>query len=87
MEIFVSYERGVKKVCLVGIKSRHRNLPTIEEILDIFTCTVLGDKFIPDFNQNVLMNIYGFKIQSLQYSLVGELHQIFESINTIFVTM
>jgi hypothetical protein len=58
MEIFVSYERGVKKLCLVGIKSRHRNLPTInEEIRDIFTCTVLGDKFIPDFNQNVLMNI------------------------------
>lgn len=25
IEMFISHERGVKKLCLVGIKSRHRN--------------------------------------------------------------
>ncbi|ADI64973.1 hypothetical protein [Trichormus azollae] len=62
--MFVSHEQGVKKLCLLAIKSRHRKLPR-EEIRDIFTRAVLGDKLIPDFNQKVLMKICGFKIQFL----------------------
>jgi hypothetical protein len=62
--MFGSHEQVVKKLCLLGIKSRHRNLP-IEEIRDIFTRAVLGDKLIPDFNQKVLMKICGFKIHVL----------------------
>ncbi|BAZ85431.1 hypothetical protein [Dolichospermum compactum] len=77
MERFISHERGVKKLCLVGIKSRHRNL-TIQEIRDLFTRAVLGEKFTPDFQpKGINENMW---IQD-SISLAGELHQIFESIN------
>ncbi|MDB9308942.1 hypothetical protein PN471_09880 [Aphanizomenon sp. CS-733/32] len=77
MERFVSHERGVKKLCLVGIKSRHRNF-TIQEIRDLFTRAVLGEKFTPDFPpKGINENMW---IQD-SISLAGELHQIFESIN------
>ncbi|MBD2292205.1 hypothetical protein H6G06_01595 [Anabaena sphaerica FACHB-251] len=77
LEMFISHEKGVKKLCLVGIKSRHRNF-TIQEIRDIFTRAVLGEKFTPDFQpKGINENMW---IQD-SISLAGELHQIFESIN------
>ena len=77
IERFISHERGVKKLCLVGIKSRHRNF-SIQEIRDIFTRAVLGEKFTPDFQpKGINENMW---IQD-SISLAGELHQLFESIN------
>jgi hypothetical protein len=77
IERFISHEQGVKKLCLIGIKSRHRNL-TIQEIRDLFTRAVLGEKFTPDFQpKGIKENMW---IQD-SISLAGELHQLFESIN------
>ena len=77
IERFISHERGVKKLCLIGIKSRNRNF-TIQEIRDLFTRAVLGEKFTPDFQpKGIDENMW---IQD-SISLAGELHQIFESIN------
>ncbi|MTJ09849.1 hypothetical protein [Anabaena sp. UHCC 0204] len=74
---FISHERGVKKLCLIGIKSRHRNL-SIQEIRDLFIRAVLGEKFTPDFQpKGINENMW---IQD-SISLAGELHQLFESIN------
>jgi hypothetical protein len=77
IERFISHERGVKKLCLIGIKSRNRN-STIQEIRNLFTRAVLGEKFTPDFQpKGIKENMW---IQD-SISLAGELHQIFESIN------
>ena len=77
IERFIGHERGVKKLCLIGIKSRNRNF-TIQEIRDLFTRAVLGEKFTPDFQpKGIDENMW---IQD-STSLAGELHQIFESIN------
>ena len=77
IERFISHERGIKKLCLVGIKSRHRNF-SIQEIRDLFTRAVLGEKFTPDFQpKGINENMW---VQD-SISLAGELHQIFESIN------
>jgi hypothetical protein len=77
LEMFISHDKGVKKLCLTGIKFRHRNL-TIEEIRNKFTRAVLGEKFTPDFQaKGINENMW---IQD-SISLAGELHQIFESIN------
>ncbi len=77
IERFISHEKGVKKLCLVGIKFRHPNF-TIQEIRNIFTRAILGEKFTPDFYpKGIDENMW---IQD-SISLAGELHQIFESIN------
>jgi hypothetical protein len=77
LEMFISHEKGVKKLCLAGIKSRHRNF-TIQEIRDKFIRAVLGEKFTPDFQpKGINENMW---IQD-SISLAGELHQIFASIN------
>ncbi|NET02141.1 MAG: hypothetical protein F6K61_16525 [Sphaerospermopsis sp. SIO1G1] len=77
LEMFISHDGGVKKLSLVGIKSRHRNL-TIQEIRDKFTRAVLGEKYTPDFQPtSINENMW---IQD-SISLAGELHQIFASIN------
>jgi hypothetical protein len=77
IERFISHERGVKKLCLIGIKSRNRN-STIQEIRNLFTRAVLGEKFTPDFQpKGIKENMW---IQD-SISLAGELHQLFESIN------
>ncbi len=77
MERLISHERGVKKLCLIGIKSRHQNF-SIQEIRDLFTRAVLGEKFTPDFQpKGINENMW---IQD-SISLAGELHQIFEPIN------
>ncbi|MDK2408538.1 hypothetical protein QHH03_04990 [Aphanizomenon sp. 202] len=77
IERFISHERGVKKLCLIGIKSRNRN-STIQEIRNLFTRAVLGEKFTPDFQpKGINENMW---VQD-SISLAGELHQIFESIN------
>lgn len=77
IEKFISHEQGVKKLCLIGIKSRHRNF-SIQEIRNIFTRAVLGEKFTPDFQpKGIDENMW---IQD-SISLAGELHQLFELIN------
>ncbi|TAE55993.1 MAG: hypothetical protein EAZ87_19215 [Nostocales cyanobacterium] len=77
LEMFISHDRGVKKLCLVGIKSRHKNF-TIQETRDKFTRAVLGEKYTSDFQPtSINENMW---IQD-SISLAGELHQTFESIN------
>jgi hypothetical protein len=77
IEKFISHDQGVKKLCLIGIKSRHRNF-SIQEIRNIFTRAVLGEKFTPDFQPKGINE--SMWIQD-SISLAGELHQLFESIN------
>lgn len=77
LEMLVAHERGVKKLCLVGIKSRHRGA-SVEEIRRVFTRAVLAEKFRVDFHAQG--NDENMWIQD-SISLAGELHQIFESTN------
>jgi hypothetical protein len=77
LEMFISHDKGVKKLCLTGIKFRHRNL-TIEEIRNKFIRAVLGDKFTPNFQPKGINE--SMWIQD-SISLAGELHQLFESIS------
>jgi hypothetical protein len=80
LEMFISHEKGVKKLCLIGIKSRHQNF-TIQEIRDKFIRAVLGEKNTPDFQpKGINENMW---IQD-SISLAGELHQIFASINICY---
>ncbi|WP_235602641.1 hypothetical protein [Nodularia spumigena] len=77
LEMLVVHERGVKKLCLVGIKSRHRGA-SVEEIRRVFTRAVLAEKFRVDFHPQG--NDENMWIQD-SISLARELHQIFESTN------
>jgi len=77
LEMLVAHERGVKKLCLVGIKSRHRGA-SVEEIRRVFTRAVLAEKFRVDFQPQG--NDENMWIQD-SISLAGELHLIFESTN------
>ncbi|QSJ21081.1 hypothetical protein JYQ62_33320 [Nostoc sp. UHCC 0702] len=77
LEMFIVHERGVKKLCLAGIKSRHRGAP-LEEIRRIFTRAVLGEKYRADFHPKG--NDENMWIQD-SISLAAELHQIFSFIN------
>ncbi|AFY41638.1 hypothetical protein [Nostoc sp. PCC 7107] len=77
LEMFAAHERGVKKLCLAGIKSRHYGAPK-EEIRYVFARAVLAEKFRVDFHFfGVDENMW---IQD-SISLAGELHQLFESIS------
>lgn len=77
VEMFVAHNRGLKKLCLAGIKSRNRGV-SWEEIQRVFVRAVLAEKFSPDFKpKGTDENMW---IQD-SISLAGELHQIFESIN------
>ncbi|MDB9323972.1 hypothetical protein PN483_21590 [Nodularia spumigena CS-591/04] len=75
LEMLVVHERGVKKLCLVGIKSRHRGA-SVEEIRRVFTRAVLAEKYSLDFHPQG--NDENMWIQD-SISLAGGLHQIFES--------
>ncbi|AFY34970.1 hypothetical protein [Calothrix sp. PCC 7507] len=77
IKMFIAHERGVKKLCLAGIKSRHRGA-SLEEIRHIFACAVLAEKFSPDFQLKGVDEIMWIQDS---ITLAGELHQIFESIN------
>jgi hypothetical protein len=77
LEMLVAHERGVKKLCLVGIKSRHRGA-SVEEIRRVFTRAVLAEKFRVDFYPQG--NDENLWIQD-SISLVAKLHKIFESTN------
>ena len=48
IEMFITHERGVKKLCLAGIKYRHRGFNR-KAIRQIFVRAVLGEKFSADF--------------------------------------
>jgi len=77
IKMFAAHERGIKKLCLAGIKSRHRGVSK-EEIRFIFARALLGEKFSPNFQSiGVDESIW---IQD-SISLANELHQLFESIN------
>ncbi len=77
IKIFIAHERGIKKLCLAGIKSRHRGAD-LEEIRHIFAGAVLREKFSPDFQLKGVDEIMWIQDS---ITLAGELHQIFESIN------
>jgi len=75
--MFAAHERGIKKLCLAGIKSRHRGVSK-EEIRCIFARALLAEKFSPNF-QSIGVDESMWIQDSI--SLAGELHQLFESIN------
>ena len=77
VEMAASHDRGIKKLCLAGIKSRNRGVP-LEEIRLHFARAVLAEKFLPGFQPTG-----GDETMWIQDSitLAGELHQILESVN------
>ncbi|MBE9050266.1 hypothetical protein IQ243_07555 [Nostocales cyanobacterium LEGE 11386] len=77
LEMFTAHERGVKKLCLAGIKSRHRGASQ-EEIRGIFCRAVLAERWRVDFQPTG--NDEDMWIQD-SITLAAELHFIFESIN------
>ncbi|HLP90648.1 MAG TPA: hypothetical protein VK184_18965 [Nostocaceae cyanobacterium] len=76
IEIAANHDRGVKKLCLAGIKWRHPQA-TFAEIRLLFSRAVLGEKFHPNFQP--ISNHESMWIQD-SISLAGELHQIFDLI-------
>jgi hypothetical protein len=77
IEWYASHDRGVKKLCLTGIKWRHRNAQ-FEEIRLLFARAVLAEKFSPDFQPT--SNNETMWIQD-SIALAGSLHLLLESIN------
>jgi hypothetical protein len=77
IEIAIAHNRGVRKLCLAGIKSRHRGA-SLKEIEKQFARAVLSEKFSPGFQPQG-----GDETMWIQdsISLAGELHQILESVN------
>ncbi|MEM7595699.1 MAG: hypothetical protein AAF383_30065, partial [Cyanobacteria bacterium P01_A01_bin.83] len=77
IEMAASHDRGIKKLCLAGIKSRDRDA-SLEEIRLHFARAVLAEKFLPGFQPTG-----GDETMWIQdsISLAGELHQILESVN------
>lgn len=77
VEMAASHDRGIKKLCLAGIKSRNRGVP-LEEIRLHFARAVLAEKFLPGFQPTG-----GDETMWIQDSitLAGELHQILQSVN------
>jgi hypothetical protein len=77
IKMLIAHNRGVKKLCLAGIKSRHRGVP-LEQIRQIFVRAVLAEKFSPDFHPRGIDEIMWIQDS---IALAGEMHQLFESIN------
>lgn len=77
IKILIAHERGVKKLCLTGIKFRHPS-SSLEEIRQIFARAVLGEKFSAEFPLKSINE--SMWIQD-SISLAGELHKIFDSID------
>lgn len=77
VEMFATHDRGVKKLCLAGVKMRHRGA-TFEEIRLHFARAVLGEKYDPSFQPKG-----GDETIWIQDSiaLAGELHSFLESVN------
>ncbi|MFB2772674.1 hypothetical protein ACE1AT_25860 [Pelatocladus sp. BLCC-F211] len=77
VEMFAAHERGVKKLCLAGVKMRHRDAP-MALIRSLFARALLGEKYHPSFQPTG-----GDETIWIQDSiaLAGELHQILESVN------
>jgi hypothetical protein len=77
IKILIAHERGVKKLCLTGIKFRHPS-SSLEEIRQIFARAVLGEKFSAEFPLKSINE--SMWIQD-SISLAGELHKIFDSMD------
>ena len=77
VEMAASHDRGIKKLCLAGIKSRNRGVP-LEEIRLHFARAVLAEKFPLGFQPTG-----GDETVWIQDSitLAGKLHQVLESLN------
>ncbi len=95
IEIAIAHNRGVRKLCLAGIKSRHRGA-SLKEIRLQFARAVLSEKFPPGFQPQGGESVAGTetdpgKLKNSEsdetmwiqdsISLAGELHQILESVN------
>ncbi|WGV28651.1 hypothetical protein [Halotia branconii] len=77
IKMFAAHDSGIKKLCLAGIKLRHRDAP-LEEIRRIFARAMLAEKFSLEFElKGVDESMW---IQD-SITLAGELHQLFVSIN------
>ncbi len=77
IELYATHDRGVKKLCLTGIKWRHRNAQ-LEKIRLLFARAVLAEKFSPDFEPT--SSDETMWIQD-SITLAGTLHLLLESIN------
>lgn len=77
LNMFIAHDHGIKKLCLMGIKFRHRNAP-LSQIRQVFARAVLGEKFDPEIK--LTGTDEKMWIQD-SISLAGELHILFESIN------
>ncbi|MBW4632522.1 MAG: hypothetical protein KME30_11675 [Iphinoe sp. HA4291-MV1] len=80
VQMVATHNRGVRKLCLTGIKWRHPNTP-IEEIRLLFAHAVLAEKFHSDFQPTGID-----ETMWIQDSIAKacELHQLFESINMLY---
>ena len=77
IEIAATHDRGVRKLCLAGIKWRLGSAP-IEEIRLMFARAVLAEKFDSDFKPTSVDETMWIQDS---IALAGELHSFFESIN------
>ncbi|MUG91119.1 hypothetical protein F7734_00825 [Scytonema sp. UIC 10036] len=77
IELYATHDRGVKKLCLIGIKWRHRNAQ-LDEIRLFFTRAVLAEKFSPDFKPTSRDETMWIQDS---IALAGTLHLLLESIN------
>lgn len=77
IEQVATHARGVKKLCLAGIKSRHQDAPP-EEIRQLFARAVLAEKFTPNFKPKGIDE--KMWIQD-SIALAQQLHQLLESVN------
>jgi hypothetical protein len=77
IKMAIAHNRGVRKLCLAGIKSRHRGA-SLQEIRLQFARAVLSEKFPPGFPPQG-----GDETMWIQDSitLAAELHQILESVH------
>jgi len=80
VEIAATHDRGVRKLCLAGIKWRLKSAP-IEEIRLLFARAVLAEKFHPDFKPTGVNETMWIQDS---IALAGELHQLLESINIFY---
>jgi hypothetical protein len=77
IEMAIAHNRGVRKLCLAGIKSRHRGAP-LEEIRLQFARAVLSEKFPPGFPPHSCDETMWIQDS---ITLAAELHEILESVN------
>lgn len=77
VEIAATHDRGVRKLCLAGIKWRYPDAQ-LEEVRLLFARAVLSEKLHPDFKPTGIDETMWIQDS---IALAGELHQLLESIH------